>query len=524
MLLMISSVSALTTLSAHQVDFVDQNRKFLVQVIENSGRETLSYTYDASRLNPELPSGEEIIDGQLSGRLIKNEVAFPLVAMNRDYYTAQLLWAKNGNIDALKSECYGLSGTTWAKAVDYFWSDVVYCVKIQPVGSLARNTDAEFRFEEEFSVRNSDGRVEAVTISQNKKTDATQNLEMRWNRNALTTRFPQDPSISYYALYDDDGTWRLVSRQLVDATWTRTTTGYLSEQFDTQACYDSQTAMQSCISSFNNDVLSATRGTTLLDSRIEGEKTDGAIVLSKANSVYFYPIYLLEIDADWLGIIQPSGQPQIDEIESSCFTEGSDGIVTTRVSNIADSDASFDFQWDCDANFFISPLDLIPFDGGQTKTITHNVYAQTESVTRGTCTLTIVDNGNPIKRDSQSVAVCVEERNQCDDLGDQICVGKQPKECKNVDGIQTYVDIGKACSNECYLDSDGYAQCRDEPRLVCGDGLCATLERDINSDYYCPTDCQKPNDWILTASLIGGGLALLGAIWFFTRKPNTGGL
>lgn len=523
LILMVSSVSAFTTLSAHQVDFVDQDNKFLVQVIENQNRESLLFNYDASQLQPELPEGQEIIDGEISGRLIKNEVKYPLIAYNdRIYYTASLLWAKNGNIDTLKNECYALSGTTWAKAVDYFWSDVVYCVKLQQIGTLARSTDAEFVFEEEFSVTNSNGQTETVTISQNKNRDAKANVEIAWNRNALTSRFPQDPAISYYGFYKTDGSWTLVSRPLIDSTLTKTTTSYLSSQFDKQECYDSQSAMQQCISTFNTDVLGATRSFSLADSRITGDREDGAIVISSPNRMYFYPIYVAEIDADWLGIKQPAGLPEIEKLESSCFTEGSDGKIISYVSNLANSIASFDYQWDCSDDFFISNLDLIPFDANEDDMrIEHNVYAQTSSVTRGTCTLTVVDAGNPNNRDTQRVDVCVEEQNQDCDLGDQICVAKQPKKCQSVNGVKVYVNIGEECESKCSLNEDGDATCIGE-QVRCGDNRCDITEQ-FGKDDYCPADCQQ-KDYTTTILLIGGGLALIGGIWYFTRKPNTGGL
>ncbi len=266
--------------------------------------------------------------------------------------------------------------------------------------------------------------------------------------------------------------------RLIYSNWELVNDGTLNgveQKFsDFKRCFESgyhtSSGFETCKNIYNNEV------SNILTNKLEQYKTDMSNVIYDANldknNLYVslkatpYPAFILDLDAESVGIIALEGKPQITQcISHQDLKSGDNEIVNFRIKNNANVDGvEFYSSIKCNqgAKMWSTNFNI---DGLETKTISAeiNPVNPNEGTLSGTCKLTVSDlkSGNfdscqfGIDVTYESGIICEPDSLSCDDNLHNVL------KCSS-DGKNT--PLFKECEYGCEYIVGG-AKCRGEPPI-----------------------------------------------------------
>lgn len=223
------------------------------------------------------------------------------------------------------------------------------------------------------------------------------------------------------------------------------------------------------------------------DMDVSGESSEGNLVFSAEKQIR-YPLLHLHIDADWIGIYSPVGEPEITNVnpETLSFESGS-GTTTATVKNVGEGAGVFTTYAECSSGFFPS-TDTRTYSIGQSQSVPIRISAECAQQRTGTCTIKVKDD-TAIYTDqwSNPISVTCEPPPQCDIEGFKRCAPDllSVQICRGGDW-----ELDQDCELGCHLVG-GSPVCRTADctsHRDCDDGDPSTIDKciaDIFGNYHC---------------------------------------
>lgn len=514
------------TISISDIEYSENgdsfSREFLVDSVSNQLNDYIAYRLD--NFDDALPQDLRL---SKSGQIIMDfdsasySATYP-ISEQIELYTFEKKGTKAFYIGGADSWCDDLVVNNRHITVPISYPNWE-CYGLYADGQLGTFGSATEQWVQDVIIQPDGGTPKTLTLTQSTKSGniaGILNVEYIGSLNSLKINAP-DPANDYSA-YKRSGADNPIVISHLDLTPARNEYGtQVNIINNVLACGGSK----NCVTEYMNEFNLVTAGVPV---RFDNNPDVRAVVesgkLKLTGEVYSYPKFLLRINADWLGLVVPQGEPVIKSLDGGRFVEGQEAYFTSVVKNDADVDASFSYEWTCDSNDVDIDAQSLSFNGLQTRTINHVVYGSANNqVTQTKCCLE-VKSRNGQNTDSECADIEFIPTDTGCTLGDYRCAGGiQPQKCVRSNDITIWDDSSVRCQTLCETDNDGFPVCKDQNVVIsCGDNYCASSER-FGGDDYCPADCES-GDYTSTILIIGGGLLLLGGIYYFTRKPNGGGL
>ncbi len=394
-----------------------------------------------------------------------------------------------------------------------------YCIQTYSIGQDARFGETRDRdFEIEFSV---DG-LDPITLTQDTTTGRNDKVFVRWEGDLLRNQWLSTPN--YDAMFFvntqnwqfvDDGAYgdykpvreNFIGDECSDPNddWCYFAIWDYDKALAKVQRYNSETSniIQNKKAEFlsQNPIIRRINVDTgnLLEVELETPMTTG--------------LFTIEIDADWVGIRQVTGEPDLDCSNLGGFTvESGDtetqSFVITNIGTSQTERASFNLGVDCgtgaSSQLSTYGVDLL---GGESRTVKATVSAISTSGTKSfSCTITARDIISD-EKDTCSYSFKAEEVTE--DCTKNVCVGSDLWDCVN--GIYLIKECQYGCdarNTRCYESTDE----------ICDDGV--DNDADGKIDMEDP-DCQTKKGFlemlkenILIVSIILSVLTSLGVFGY----------
>ncbi len=233
-----------------------------------------------------------------------------------------------------------------------------------------------------------------------------------------------------------------------------------------------------------------------------GDIETGQVKLS-VNKLLRFPMLILKIKADWVGVVVEVGKPKIISLTSTDFTTGSQGTLIATIQNIGDGLGSFNAYATCTAGFAQSGKspDYLSLNPRQTNTQYIYISGICSVDMTGTCTLTVEDRNNPANKDSRSVSIKCKTICECTVAGEKSCRGNDIVRC---DGCRWITE--QSCEYGCFSEA-GVIKCRTAERCYrdadcddanpftvdkCEDGRCKNIAQCGLENMRCGGLLDKP--------------------------------
>ena len=412
-------------------------------------------------------------------------------------------------------------------------------------GEIAGN--AKYTFPVNISIVNSLGEILASTILDGESTqsaylknDAGQvKAFAKWDGFILGTIDAPDVS-NYMAIWDTEhGGW-IVNRRSKWDDWRNyknsgfqtcltaaelgSTTNYLSA---IDECFIKWNTLESKM--FQQNIIPWS-WVSSYDMIVSGQSSAGNLVFTSDKQIR-YPLLHLHINADWIGLYSPVGEPEITNVQPSTLTfESGSGEIIATVKNIGEAAGTFTTYAECSSGFY-SESDTRSIQQGNSQNVPIKIFAECSQEKQGTCQVKTKDDTGIYTDvwDSLITVTCtpppqcdIEGLKRCspDSLSVQICRDGQWEEdiacdygCAIIDGSPK-CKIPNCTSNEdcddgdpatidkCVADIFGNFDCEyiTIPNIcVCGNQLC---EPQCDEDYNsCPIDCGQCGNGICQTEL-----------------------
>ncbi|MEA3248138.1 MAG: hypothetical protein U9Q73_00355 [Nanoarchaeota archaeon] len=384
-------------------------------------------------------------------------------------------------------------GSKW-DAGDYVYGDTswileahAFCVKLnEKIGTIAQPIDKRIIAETDWTVGVEGKTPEVKTISnsetgEGRNTKLGDNVWVQWQGNLGTGEDCPDVS-NLIGVHDNSFSngWRFGSRDdyyTYSSYLTNRIKQDIREYAESSYPEDYQGLFRNRANAIINNVVDEESGFSY--SILDTSYYSGKVRVDLGRQIVF-PLFKLIIDADYLEIVIPTGEPSIVSVSDIEFTEGLAGQVTAVIKNKGDGKGGFTTRIkDCTNGFSSStaPTGSI-LDAGETDTLYFNVIGSStveQAVVSGVCTLEVKESttGEVATKifgaKMNQLQQCIPGTMACsvDDLGKSVV-----KECNNAG---TKYEIVETCpeSQECRLTVSG-AKC---------------VDKDDDDDFYCE-DCD----------------------------------
>lgn len=346
-----------------------------------------------------------------------------------------------------------------------------YCVQLnEKIGTIAQPIDKRIVAESDWSVRAVGKNAETETISNSeagsgRNTKIGDNVYVQWQGNLGTGEDCPDVS-NLIGVHDNsfnDG-WIFGSRNNYN-TYNSYLTNGLKSDIESYAESSNPTnyanILRSNANSIIRDVTDEKEDFTysVLDSSV----SSGKVKIDLGRQIVF-PLFRLIIDADYLEINIPTGDPEIVSVTNVEFTEGLSGQMRAVVKNKGSSKGGFTARViNCDSGFSSSTSPIgINLDPQQTSELSFNIIGSTTSgqaSISGRCTLELKESTSG-EIATKSFSVEMEQIQQCAPLSKACSFDKGKEVIKQCNSAGTAYEIIESCGDneECRLTPSG-AEC-----------------------------------------------------------------
>ena len=234
--------------------------------------------------------------------------------------------------------------------------------------------------------------------------------------------FPDTTQITAY--YDGSlGQWRLINRY-----------DFQSQEINVKSCLRfseinptmSETELTNCINPYNSAVSNALLSTSNVPITFrnavvkDSTPNSGTATIDVTQQPVYYPLLVLKISADWLGVYQPVSQPRIISVDYSPKPFSSSGTVFVDVRNDG-GDGVVSATVSC--SNYISSTGTTPqtIQSGQSVRFNIGISGAISTTTSASCTATIQDVQNPDNKDTRQFTINLVPIPQCDVVGGTRC-------------------------------------------------------------------------------------------------------
>jgi len=247
-----------------------------------------------------------------------------------------------------------------------------------------------------------------------------------------------------------------------------------------------------------------------------------------ADTLYGYPELLMTLDAEYIGIVIPTGEPEIIAIECDEFLSGNNnGICYVKVKNIGDNSASFSVSMEETYPFKqTGTSDVLNIDSGEIRTFNVNIFTDTYGTAISKdIKFKVIDYNNPDNFDTDTVKISMLQPAQCVE-GDYNIEGRIVYLCEN--GQQTEIlrcDYGEEPKKE---STDKYV-CEPDVSTIYED-QCPNINIGTTQipDYPCIVKVFIETYKIIILAIIAGSVLVIGYVGINVVKVYintiTGGL
>lgn len=184
-----------------------------------------------------------------------------------------------------------------------------------------------------------------------------------------------------------------------------------------------------------------------------GQSISGAKIVVPVDSVTF-PVLTAYVKATWIGIVTPTGKPDITALSSPCFDSGM-GSVSVSVKNVGDEAEQFSISAVCPSGFSVENSDIFLRAGESGTKILKITGSTGETILRKSCTLTVKGLAYS---DSQTFEACVNPLRICTP-NKNYCIGSNVEKCNSAGSDY---DPVRSCSGGCLLDAGGVPFCGED--------------------------------------------------------------
>ena len=535
--------SAFTTLSISPIDFESNDpylngRAFLLSVVEDGSSQYAVGTISAQNIKADGYQAQN--DLKIETQMNQHRCEYGLfesdnIPIYKFSYTKNryAYYKVNEDTDDIVKQCksqqgYAIhfripaldnSGNTLVDILGYALNDF-YCVTAQFHG-LKGTIATPFTKTSTDIMLTSHGETKKGTISNagDRSLTLSNIAYAKWTGNLVTGEScPNLESEGYTIAHDTSGQWRLVSNanyqeylRKEDNTWDAIETIVYANIGDRSFYTNSFT---SAVNQQNLAVDKALqqasyRKTTQITSNL---LNNGQMVMELSKLIQF-PVITMHVNADWLGIVVPVGEPKIIDVKSSVFREGQEGSIDVTLKNNGNVKASFSVSASCEAPFQMvrASTTISGVGAGETRTASLPITATTNEEVSKTCTITVHDLENSNKRDSATVTVRVTPLSVCT-AGTKTCEGETALIC-NSQGSAYVQDTQEPL--RCVKDPSNVKKLQQECEKQGGKLVEKTKEtglifKDTETSYVC----RIPRTPIIAVVMIIAGFVILGIMTF----------
>lgn len=504
-LILSTFVSAFTTLSLSRVDFSSNDPQlnkpaWLLTVVDDGNDQSAVGTFESDQIKRSSDGATAQHDITISIADSKNTCEYAFQSEGTPIYSVEMTrvsWA------FYASECEAMPGAWYARRS---WFDGYCFTRTKTAGLTPLGTPTN-AIESTVKAQVGGETVQGVVTNTGQK---SVNLGSRayasWSGNLVSGSQCPNPLDSGVTGIKRGDEFTVVNKAAYDA--------YRVDQSDLLSCLsavDGEANFRSCVTAYNaktNALLVKTNRAPFSTAVVSGGKASFSLP-----AAFQYPVITLRVDAAWLGIFIPVGEPKIVSASDVSFIEGSQGVTKVVVKNVGSARGSFNIGVSCDA-----PADrtgasqVVTVNPGEAKTVELSITGQAGDRTAETsCEVTATDVNNPSNTDSRSfevtikpLALCTPGQSRCLDKTIEVCgaegaswIANQvcPNGCVVEDGAYT-------CSEPVACDTD--KDCDDNDAMT-KDQCVGVLETQCK---YTPVQVTQWEKWLII------GLLLLAVIGF----------
>jgi hypothetical protein len=422
-----STLSLSPTVQFNSNDATVNGQAWLLSVSQNGAGQSASGTFTARDTTKNAYSNQFTVTLNLD----KNYATYPIYSQStqirRLSYTTTTY-----NPLASMGGCDSKVWTNYYHPSQFAVLGTVYCYKYSTDAVLGTIGSGNTNFQSTISVEGSGG-SESCVVSNNAQTSCVTSdgkVQASWGGSLVSGQsIPQPTDQKLIALYKTSSNGWVTGSELDYNNWKSKFDSINSclEQYKSTSCFTEANNAEATL--LGGKPFTTTGGITATST---GSQTNGQLIMQLPTQTQF-PVIIMRIKADVIGINIPVGKPKITSTSSTTFQTGNTGTIKVTVRNDGTGVGSFDISSSCTNGFYQTgnSLRISSLAVGSSQTvylpITSNVVSGTLA---GTCQVIATDVNNPTNKDTSSVSVSSKAISICTESDYRIS-GNNIEQCKN---------------------------------------------------------------------------------------------
>lgn len=480
------AISGTSYLSISKIDNVGKGSEFLIYATGGSS-ENLNIDFSSQEINNQIAGTGYMVDRgvPLTARINKWQYTYPISLTSNTFKTVQTQDLKpyvGAEASCDLSDCTNSKVPklgTYIKAYAYgmgtipgsFYCKCIYYTESYKTGQFLGDL-SQLDYNIDFTING-----ETKSLNKNNPTISLQsgNVRIEYVGN-LGTEF-QRSKPSYDILYANGLYQHLIPSQGASYSGAYGSIGSPFNYVDSclgnthliscigSACTSLNTKVSGCINQYNSDksIGSTNKNSEYLtNSQVNSISFSGNNLISTSSIPSFQPTFKIFVNANWVGLHELSGNPQIVTCAPSISIEGGTAKSTQiTVKNVGSSPGQFDYITTCDSSnvMFSGLIGLI--EPGETKSLSLSFSGTNQDANndlKGTCTHKVTD------RKSQKSVSCTSSYTV--KYSGNVCTPGLLRCSLDMKSLEKCNDLGtkhetfSACSTNCIIKS-GTPSCNE---------------------------------------------------------------